>query len=65
MKNKLLIVLIYIIGCVLSYGRWNATMIRDDTKDMRGYHLIMASTSWLGFMVGICEWEYEPFLEYE
>lgn len=58
----ILIILFYLIGCVLSYGRMYGALRSIDYDYIKvfypedinaGYIYIITITSWLGFMIGI------------
>lgn len=58
--SKEIILGVYLVGCILSYGRWNAEFYYDrfsykkaiiDLRDILAFFLI--ALSWAGFVIGI------------
>lgn len=55
----LIVILTYIIGCVLSYGRYVAAFTYGNYS--LSYQLLISTTlmSWLGFFAGVCDYYVE------
>lgn len=49
----MILLIIYLIGCLLCFGRFNATFDPTSIKEIGILGLIIILSSWVGFFVGI------------